>query len=858
MKFFLANIRETLEILGTSAKGLQQMEAEQRLITYGKNELIEKKKKPAWLLFLAQFKELMTLILLLAAIVSWAIGDAKDAAIILVIVALNAIVGFVQEYRAEKAMEELKKMASAVAKVMRDGKMTQLPASQIVQGDIVHLEAGDIVPADLRLIEVHSLKTEEASLTGESYSIEKKASELKDENASLGDQINMVFKSTIVSYGRATGVVVSTGMQTEIGKIAGMLQQPETQTPLQQRMADFSKKLSVVIGLICVVIYITGILRGEDQMQMLLTAISVAVAAIPEALPAVITIALALGARKMVTENALIRKLPAVETLGSVNFICSDKTGTLTQNKMAVREIWTPHNNEIDHLAMNANNALLLAMLLNQDTRLHESEIVGDPTEIAAVVYAQKQLKIDEQTIKSYQRTEEIPFDSVRKMMTSVHQFNQHYLVITKGAVESVLKKCININEKSITHKADSIAEQGMRTLAYAYKIISAVEHKHIGNHQHKLEKDLHFLGVIGMIDPPRPEVIAAVEECKTAGIIPVMITGDHPKTALAIATEIGIATPTRHDVLTGVELAELSFEQLKQKVETVCVYARVSPEQKLNIVKALQENKHYVAMTGDGVNDAPSLKRANIGIAMGITGTDVSKEAAHMILLDDNFSTIVKAIKEGRRIFDNIRRFIRYIMTGNAGEIWTIFLAPIIGLPIPLLPIHILWINLVTDGLPSLALANEPAEVNIMKRPPRKSSDSMFSDGVGLHIVWVGLLIGLLCLGIQAWAIKNNTHWQTMVFTALSLCQLSHVMAIRSDHEFIYKHGILNNKFLLLTVLLTTLLQLAIVYVPFLQTIFSTNALNLTELLLCFAAAAIVFHAVELEKWIKMKRNNG
>lgn len=858
MKFFLANIRETLEILGTSAKGLQQMEAEQRLITYGKNELVEKKKKPAWLLFLAQFKELMTLILLLAAIVSWAIGDAKDAAIILVIVALNAIVGFVQEYRAEKAMEELKKMASAVAKVMRDGKMTQLPASQIVPGDIVHLEAGDIVPADLRLIEVHSLKTEEASLTGESYSIEKKASELKDENASLGDQINMVFKSTIVSYGRAAGVVVSTGMQTEIGKIAGMLQQPETQTPLQQRMADFSKKLSVVIGLICVVIYITGILRGEDQMQMLLTAISVAVAAIPEALPAVITIALALGARKMVTENALIRKLPAVETLGSVNFICSDKTGTLTQNKMAVREIWTPHNNEIDHLAMNANDALLLAMLLNQDTRLHESEIVGDPTEIAAVVYAQKQLKIDEQTIKSYQRTEEIPFDSVRKMMTSVHQFNQHYLVITKGAVESVLKKCININEKSITHKADSIAEQGMRTLAYAYKIISAVEHKHIGNHQHKLEKDLHFLGIIGMIDPPRPEIIAAVEECKTAGIIPVMITGDHPKTALAIATEIGIATPTRHDVLTGVELTELSFEQLKQKVETVCVYARVSPEQKLNIVKALQENKHYVAMTGDGVNDAPSLKRANIGIAMGITGTDVSKEAAHMILLDDNFSTIVKAIKEGRRIFDNIRRFIRYIMTGNAGEIWTIFLAPIIGLPIPLLPIHILWINLVTDGLPSLALANEPAEANIMKRPPRKSSDSMFSDGVGLHIVWVGLLIGLLCLGIQAWAIKNNAHWQTMVFTALSLCQLSHVMAIRSDHQFIYKHGILNNKFLLLTVLLTTLLQLAIVYVPFLQAIFNTNTLTLTELLLCFAAAAIVFHAVELEKWIKMKRNNG
>jgi len=853
MNWHLTSIQETYEVLGSSPKGLSQSVVDDRLLQYGENKLPETRKKSPWLMFLAQFKDWMILILLAAAVISGVIGDLKDTIVILIIVALNAIVGFIQEYRAEKAMEELKKMASAVAKVLRDNQVLQIPAAQVVRGDLVLLESGDIVPADLRLVETHSLRIEEASLTGESYPVDKNTDELTDENAPLGDRFNMAFKGTVVNYGRGMGLAAATGMETQLGNIAALLQQPETQTPLQQRLADFSKKLSVVIILICVVIYGVGILRGEEHVRMLLTAISVAVAGIPEALPAVITIALALGARKMVRQNALIRKLPAVETLGSVSYICTDKTGTLTLNKMSVREVWLDQDAGAGD-AFSARELLELSMLLNHDTHTGENgEIAGDATEVALVEYARKARTPESEFDEQHKRVHEVPFDSSRKLMTTVHQFHGRFLVVTKGAIESLLPLCLGENRAEILEQAGRMADSGMRTLGYACKIVEESPENQPGP---AVESDLNFLGVAGMIDPPRPEAIAAVQECISAGITPVMITGDHPRTAKTIAREIGILlSDTDDQVLTGPELADMSQEVFMQKVENIRVYARVSPEQKLDIIKALQAKGHYVAMTGDGVNDAPSLKKANIGVAMGITGTDVSKEAAHMVLLDDNFSTIVKAVREGRRIFDNIRKFIRYILTGNAGEIWLIFLAPVIGLPIPLLPIHILWINLVTDGLPSLALANEPAERDIMKRPPRGAAESIFANGVGFHILWVGFLIGCLCLAIQAYALKaGHPHWQTMVFSTLAFAQLAHVMAIRSESAYIFKHGLFRNKPLLFTVLGTGLLQIAIIYLPFFQKIFNTGALSLPDMLISLGAAVLVFHAVELEKWMRRR----
>jgi P-type Ca2+ transporter type 2C len=852
MDWFQKSIPDILKDLETSVQGLSDSEALQRQIKYGKNELQAQGRKSAWWILAAQFKELMILILLAAAIISYFIGDSKDAIIILVIVILNAIVGFFQEYKAEKAMYELKRLAASTARVIRSGVMRTVPASELVPGDLVKLEAGDTVPADLRLIEVHSVKIEEASLTGESYPVIKIIDTLENKSIPLADRINLAYKSTTVSYGRALGVVVATGMRTEIGKIASLLQQPETETPLQKRMTDFSKKLSAIIVVICLVIYGIGMLRGEDQLQMLMTAISVAVAAIPEALPAVITVALALGARRMVRKQALIRKLPAVETLGSVNYICTDKTGTLTLNQMSVREVWIP-DPSLSLSGMPAQELLLLAMSLNHDATYADGHLTGDPTEVAAVVYAHQHNQQLIDATQRFIRKEEIPFESDRRMMTTVHAFQNKFLVITKGAVESILKRCIRVEESIVLKQADAIAENGMRTLAYAFKLIETMPSS--ANQLTSLESDLTLVGLIGMIDPPRPEVFAAVQECKRAGIIPVMITGDHPKTAMAIARELGILSHGE-EALTGTELNELSLESLSTRVERVRVYARVSAEQKLTIVKALQRRGNFVAMTGDGVNDAPSLKSANIGVAMGITGTDVSKQASDMVLLDDNFTTIVKAVREGRRIFDNIRKFIRYIMTGNAGEIWTIILAPLVGLPIPLLPIHILWINLVSDGLPSIALAYEPAEASIMQRPPRKAGASIFSEGVGIHVLWVGLLIGVVCLIIQAVSIQRGLpQWQTMVFTTLSISQLAHVMAIRSADTYIYKHGFFRNKVLLIAVVITLFLQLALVYVPFLQDIFNTSPLSVNELLICIGAAALVFHLVELEKWIRHRK---
>jgi Ca2+-transporting ATPase len=851
MNWHLLPEHEVLELTGSSRDGLSDLEVQNRLERYGANELQEAKRISPLMMYLHQFFDVMILVLVAAAIISGIIGDLKDTIVIIAIVILNAIVGFIQEYRAEKAMQSLKQMAAPNATILRNKQYSTIPARELVPGDWVLLEAGSLVPADIRLLEVHALQVEEASLTGESHAVEKQTEQLEGADMPIGDRTNMVYKGTYVTYGRGAGVVVATGMNTELGRIAKMLQEKESATPLQVRMTDFSKKLSVFIILICVLLFVMGYLRGEDWLRMLLTVLSLAVAAIPEALPAVITVALAIGAKRLVQNKALTRKLHAVETLGSVTYICSDKTGTLTQNNMTVMDTW-----QIDAMqVIDAVPALGLSMLLNQDVKQDEGgNYTGDPTEIALFKAAIKQIPEHKALQQQYPRVEELPFDSNRKCMTTLHRAGNRYLVITKGAVEALERICNKLDSQILHKKANEFAEKGMRVIAYGFKWL---DHLPEQISIHEIEQHLTFIGLAAMIDPPRPEVKEAIRECRSAGIIPVMITGDHPVTAKVIAREIGILTSEKDQVINGVELAKMSEEQFEDAVESIRVYARVSPEQKLNIVKALQKKNHFLAMTGDGVNDAPALKRANIGVAMGITGTDVSKEAAHMILLDDNFATIVKAVREGRRIYDNIRKFIKYILTGNSAEIWTILLAPLVGLPLPLLPIHILWINLVTDGLPALALAVEPEEKGIMQRPPRRPDESIFAGGLGYHILWVGLLIGVLTVGTQAFEIlyvKNTEHWQTMVFTVLCLAQMWHVLAIRSEKESLFTQGIFSNKMLLGAVLLTFILQLAIIYTPILNRFFNTAPLTWDELLLAVAMASVVFFAVEIEKWIKRR----
>ncbi|NVN90078.1 MAG: cation-translocating P-type ATPase [Desulfuromonadales bacterium] len=874
MQWHTRKPEEVLEKLRSTPRGLAEEEVQSRLQEQGLNELVETAQKTLFMMFLDQFKDFMILVLIVAAVISGIIGEATDTIAIIVIVVLNAVIGFVQEYRAEKAMELLRKMSAHSALVMRAGNPATIPATQLVPGDIVILEAGMIVPADIRLIQVAQLKIEEAPLTGESLPVEKRVEPLPDEKLPVADRKNMAYRGTIVSYGRGSGVVTATGMTTELGKIATLLQNEEVvKTPLQKRLAAFGRKLALAVLAICAIIFVVGVLRGEPPLLMLLTAISLAVAAIPEALPAVVTISLALGAKKMIVQNALIRRLPAVETLGSVTYICSDKTGTLTLNKMTVEELYVGGTLlNAGMVAQGSNREFFTALALNNDaTPDAAGAMLGDPTEVALYLMA-LQAGFDKQVLEQkFSRVSEIPFDSTRKCMTTFHKVTTDTLLenvtvggfisFTKGAVDVLLDKATPVigdeaapfSTTGMETVNDRMAAAGLRVLGIAMRSWDRLPDDMSPGH---VESGLTILGLVGMLDPPREEAREAVRLCRAAGIRPVMITGDHPLTATSIATRLGILEAGDNGVMVGRELEQLSLEEFERRVESIRVYARVAPAQKLKIIRALQDRGQFVAMTGDGVNDAPALKRADIGVAMGITGTDVSKEAADMILLDDNFATIVKAVKEGRRIFDNIRKFIKYTMTSNSGEIWTIALAPLLGLPIPLLPIHILWINLVTDGLPGLALAAEPAETGIMQRPPRHPTESIFAHGLAVHILWVGLLMGGVSLCTQTWFIKaGHAHWQTMVFTVLCLSQMGHVLAIRSERESLFSQGLFSNKPLAGAFLLTFGLQMATLYVPQLNPVFKTTPLPMGELAVTLALSTVVFFAVEMEKFVKRLR---
>jgi Ca2+-transporting ATPase len=853
-----------LAALETSPQGLTSAQAWERLARHGPNALPEGSRRSPLRMLVDQFADFMIVVLIAAAVISGIVGEPSDTVAIVVIVVLNAVIGFVQEWRAERAMAALRRMAAPSARVRRDGAVATLPAAELVPGDIVLLEAGNVVPADLRIIEAAQLRCAEAALTGESQPVDKRTEALADAQLALGDRANMAWKGTLVANGRGAGLVVATGLATELGRIARLLQgAEEVKTPLQKRLARFGARLAWAVLAICAIVFVAGLARGEPPALMFLTAVSLAVAAIPEALPAVVAISLALGAAKMVKHHALIRRLPAVETLGSITFICSDKTGTLTQNRMHAEVFWSGAGEDVRD---EPGPALLRALaLVNDAAPSADGHLVGDPTEVALLEAARLRGADVDVLRRQWPRHGEFPFDSQRKRMATVHAHAQGggWQACVKGAPEAILERCtrrltaqgpVPFDAAPALAEAEGLAARGLRVLAFAERHLSRLPAR-----AEEAESALTFLGLVGLMDPPRDEAAAAVAECLAAGIRPVMITGDHPATARAIAERLGIVGPQGR-VITGVELAALSDEGLAAQVREIGVYARVDPEQKIRIVRALQAAGEFAAMTGDGVNDAPALKAADIGVAMGQGGTDVAREASHMVLLDDNFATIVQAVREGRRIFDNIRKFIKYTMTSNSGEIWVIFLAPFLGLPIPLLPIHILWINLVTDGLPGLALAAERGERNLMSRPPRRPDESIFAHGMWQHIVWVGLTMGAVCLVLQAWSLghggasgadpSGGAPWQTMVFTVLCLSQLGHALAIRSERDSTFRLGLWSNPVLMGAVLFTLALQLATIYVPALNPVFKTEPLALDELLVCLAASTFVFFAVEVEKW--------
>ena len=880
-------------------KGLSSDEVVKRQEKYGFNELKAAKKKTLLQRFLDQFKDFSIIVLIIAAIVSGAVGIANgegvtDTIIIMIVVIVNAIIGVSQEAKAEKSLEALQKLTDHAAKVIRNENITVIPAKELVPGDIVVLDTGDYIPADLRVIEAVNLKAQESSLTGESVPVEKNIEKIENNEVGIGDRVNMLFSSSLVTYGRGKGIVVETGMTTEVGKIAGMINDVEKQeTPLQTKLNKLGKTLGIVALAICVFIFIVGLIQGKEPIGMFMTAVSLAVAAIPEGLAAVSTIVLAIGVQKMVKKNAIVKRLPAVETLGSATVICSDKTGTLTQNKMTVKKIfWNDAIRDLDNIGENEIDEelkkLVYANMLCNDTKIsNEGELTGDPTETALVDMAFK-LDFDPSIYDRTPRIEEVPFDSERKLMTTVNKVDDDYVVYTKGGIDELLKRCnsyeINNNVNNdlgayinkIRQENEKMAKEALRVLGCAYKVIDHFPSK---EEMKNIENNLTFIGMVGMIDPPRQEAKVAVEKCKTAGIKTVMITGDHKITATAIARELGILE-NDDEAITGQDLENMTDEELEKNVRHYSVYARVSPEHKVRIVKAWQKNGEIVAMTGDGVNDSPALKTSDIGCAMGVVGTDVAKEAADVILTDDNFATIVSAVEEGRRIYDNILKVIQFLLSSNIGEIVVLFLATLLTplfanwfgitdithLEI-LLPIHILWINLVTDSLPALALAFDPANSDIMTRKPAKPGKGIFTKAMTWRIIYQGIMIGLLTLAAYAIGLATTNEpingltleqskievGQTMAFVTLALSELVHVFNVRDNKKSIFKTKVFNNKKLVWAIIASAALMFVILLIEPLRNIFSIPILptqNILELV-CLIFAPIVI--VEIFKLLKI-----
>lgn len=895
--WFNKTVDETVNELKTNEEsGLTTEEVNTRKEKYGLNELAKKKKKSTFVKFLEQFKDFMIIVLIISAVISGIVGVKQeglsgmtDTIIILVVIIANAIIGVLQENKAEKSLEALQKLSSHVAKVMRNGKLLTIPSRELVPGDVVILETGDYVPADLRIIEAVNLKAQESALTGESVPVEKMSARIEDEKVGIGDRINMLFASSLITYGRGKAIVVETGMNTEVGKIANIINSAEEgETPLQAKLNKLGKTLGIVALIICFVIFGIGLLYGKDVIEMFLTAVSLAVAAIPEGLPAVSTIVLAIGVQRMVKKNAIVKKLPAVETLGSATVICSDKTGTLTQNKMTVEKIY--YDNKVFEvkdfkrdLCDEDLNKLIYASMLCNDTKITESDkLAGDPTETALVDLGFK-LDYEGTLYGQYPRVQEIPFDSDRKLMTTVNESNGKYIVYTKGGVDELLARCTKyiINgeikndlkefKERIKEVNNEMASSALRVLAMAYK---ELDHKPTNEEMNSMESDLIYIGMVGMIDPPRLEVKDAVAKCKKAGIKTVMITGDHKVTAIAIAKTLGILE-NEDEAITGLELEEMSQEELEKNVRKYSVYARVSPEHKVRIVKAWQANGEIVAMTGDGVNDAPSLKIADIGCAMGVVGTDVAKEAADVILTDDNFATVVSAVEEGRRIYDNILKAIQFLLSSNIGEIVTLFVAILItpwlsskfGIDIKLiqtlLPIHLLWINLVTDSLPALALAVDPAEADVMERKPLKHKGGVFTKGMTWRVIYQGIMIGLITLAafVLGLSTPNRTPeekviiGQTMAFYVLALSELVHIFNIRNNHKSIFKSNPFNNGKLILAQIVSASLMFIILFTSHLREIFGITLLPKEHI---FEIILLVFSPIVIVELFKLLKING